>query len=124
MTRTDRNYLFSRGDLFSSLGARTRSVSHLIEEIPQDQFLATSVDTLVEHLVAKLAIDPLVLHEDQMAMEHSEVKIDVTGRFEYGGSLDGRAILVDGHQLTFHLPFSGDPVESQRKLGHFWGGSH
>lgn len=109
MTRTDRNYLFSRGDLFSSLGARTRSVSHLIEEIPQDQFLATSVDTLVEHLVAKLAIDPLVLHEDQMAMEHSEVKIDVTGRFEYGGSLDGRAILVDGHQLTFHLPFSGDP---------------
>jgi hypothetical protein len=108
MHRSDRNYLFSKGDLFSALGVQTRSVSRLVEEIPRDQFLATSVDTLVEHLVAKLAIDPLVLHEDQMSMEHSEIKIDVTGRFEYGGSLDGRPIHVDGHQLTFHLPFSGD----------------
>jgi hypothetical protein len=108
MNRSDRNYLFSKGDLSSALDGQMRSVPRLVEEIPRDQFLATSVDTLVEHLVAKLAIDPLVLHEEHMSMEHGETKIDVTGRFEYGGSLDGRPVHAGGHQLTFHLPFSGD----------------
>lgn len=109
MNRLGRNYLFSQGDLFSTLDRQTRSVPRLVEEIPRDQFLATSVDTLVEHLVAKLTIDPLVLHKDQMSMEHQETKIDVTGRFEYGASLDGRSVHADGHGLIFHLPFSGDP---------------
>lgn len=109
MIRSDRNYLFSKGDLSSVLDGMTRSVPRFVEEIPRDQFLATSLDTLVEHLVNKLDIDPLVLHEDQMSMEHGETKIDVTGRFDYGGSLDGRSVHADGHQLTFHLPFSGDP---------------
>jgi hypothetical protein len=98
MNRSGRSYLFSDGQLSSALDAKTRSVPGLVEVIPRDQFLATSVDTLVEHLTDK----------DQMSMEHGEAKIDVTGRFEYGGSLDGRPIHADGHQLTFHLPFSGD----------------
>ena len=109
MNRSDRNYLFSKGDLSSALDGQARSVPSLVEEIPRDQFLSASLDTLVENLVAKLTIDPLVLHEDQMSMEHGETKIDVTGRFEYGGSFDGRPVHADGHQLTFHLPFSGDP---------------
>ncbi len=109
MSRSDRKYLFSKGDLSSVLDGQRQSIPRLAEEIPRDQFLATSVDTLVEHLTAKLAIDPLVLHEDQMSMEQSEMKIDVTGRFEYGGSFDGRPVHADGHQLTFHLPFSGEP---------------
>lgn len=109
MSRTDRNYLFSKGDMFSALDGQNRAIPGLVEKIPRDQFLATSVDTLVEHLMSQLAIEPLVLHEDQMSMEQGEARIDVTGRFDYGGSFDGRPVHTDGHQLIFHMPFSGDP---------------
>jgi|GEM_PF-206498 len=109
MHRSDRNYLFSDDDLASGLDGRKRRIRELVEAVPREQFLITSVDTLCEHTVDQLAVDPLVLHEDQMTMEHGETKIDVTHRFEYGGSLDGRPVMVDGHLLKFFVPFSGDP---------------
>jgi len=109
MHRSDRNYLFSGGDLASGLDANMRRIRELVEAIPREQFLATSADTLCDHTVTQLSVDPLVLHEDQMTMEHGETKIDVTNRFEYGGSLDGRPVMADGHLLKFFVPFSGDP---------------
>jgi hypothetical protein len=108
MYRSDRNYLFSEGDLARGLDANRRRIRELVDAIHREQFLATSVDTICEHIVAQLTVDPLVLHEDKMTMEHAETKIDVTHRFEYGGSLDGRPVMVDGHMLTFYIPLSGD----------------
>lgn len=103
-----RNYLFSDGDLAATLESQLRSVKGLVERIPRDQFLATSVDTLVEHVHAQLAVDPLQIHEDQLQMEDGEAKIDVTGRFDYGAWGDG-PVMAAGHRLRFYLPFSGDP---------------
>lgn len=108
MYRSDRNYLFSEGDLAGVLDANKCRIRELVEAIPREQFLATSTDTLCEHIVAQLAVAPLVLHEDKMTMGHAETKIDVTHRFEYGGSLDGRPVMADGHLLKFYVPFSGD----------------
>lgn len=108
-SRSDRNYLFNSSELHSVLDRQLQAIRQMIEEIPRDQFLAASVDTLVEHVTAKLAIDPLVLHEDRMVMETGETKINVTGRWDYGGSIDGRTVHADGHELRFYLPFSGDP---------------
>ncbi|WP_141755020.1 hypothetical protein [Burkholderia plantarii] len=107
MRRNNRNYLFHTGELFQQLSAGLNSVRDAVGNIPRDQFLATSVDTLVEYIEQKFHIEPLVLHEDQMQMEHSETKIDVTGRIEYG-SFDGSRVLTDGHKLRFFLPFSGN----------------
>lgn len=109
MVKSDRSYLFSKDDLFSMLNEQRQSLLRLVENIPRDQFLTTSIDTLVEYFVSELTIDPLVLYEDRMLIEHSETKIDVTGRFEYGGGFNGRSVYVDGYQLNFHLPFTGDP---------------
>lgn len=103
-----RNYLFSEGDLAATLDASIRSIGSLVERIPRDQFLSTSVDTLVEHVQAQLAEDPLQIHEDQLRMEDGETKIDVTGRFDYGAWGD-RPVTAAGHRLRFYLPFSGDP---------------
>lgn len=102
-----RNYLFSDGDLHGTLDAQRRAAVQAVSGIPREQFLTTSVDTLVEHLVAKYSIEPLVLHEDQMRMEDEETQIEVTGRFDYGVARGERAF-VPGHRLTFYLPFSGD----------------
>ena len=108
MRRNDRNYLFHEGDLAATLDARLRSVSELVERIPREQFLATSIDTLVENIEGQLFIDPLVLQENQMQMEHGETKIDVSGRFDYG-NFDGGPMMADGHLLHFFIPFSGEP---------------
>lgn len=109
MHRSDRNYLFSDGDLTTGLDANKRRIHELAEAMPREQFLATSTDTICDYIAGQITVDPLVLHEDQMTMEHAETKIDVTHRFEYGGSHDGRPVMVDGHLLKFHVPFSGDP---------------
>ncbi len=77
------------------------------DTIPREQFLATSVDTLVEHLSAPLAIEPLVLHEEQMQMDHAETQVDVTGRSDYDMGR-GRPVHTTGHRLTFYIPFTGD----------------
>lgn len=107
MRRNDRNYLFYDGDLSATLDVQIRSVKDLVERVPRDQFLATSVDTLVENLEDQLSIDPLVLHEDKIQMEHRETKINVTGRFDYG-SFDNQTAMADGHELRFFIPFSGE----------------
>lgn len=101
------NTLFSSGDLSATLDAHTQAAVDSVRSIPRDQFLSTTVDTLVEHLVSKYEIEPLQLHEDQITMSHDEAHIDVTGRFEYGGYRDGRPVHAPGHQLTFYVPFTG-----------------
>lgn len=102
------NYLFTDGDLGATLDAQRQNALRSVEQIPKDQFLSTTIDTLVEHLVQKHAIEPLVVSASPTAMDQRETKVNVTGRFEYGGSLDGREVYADGHELTFFLPFTGE----------------
>lgn len=105
--RSQSNQLFSEGDLSSALDAKLASIKDSVYSIPREQFLATSIDTLVEHLLEPLAIEPLVLHDDQMQMDHAEAQVDVTGRFDYDVGRGGR-VQTAGHRLAFYLPFTGD----------------
>jgi hypothetical protein len=107
MRNNDRNYLFSNGDLYSTLENNKRAAVSAVASITRDRFLATSVDTLIEHVVSEHTIEPLVIYEDQMRMDQHETRIDVTGRFEYGFGGSGRSFAA-GHQLNFYLPFTGD----------------
>lgn len=100
--------LFSDGDLSATLDSKLSDIKGAVHNIPREQFLATSVDTLVEHLSAPLAIEPLVLHEEQMQMDHAETQVDVTGRFDYDMG-HGGIVYTTGHRLTFYIPFTGDP---------------
>jgi hypothetical protein len=108
MRSRTRDYLFSDGDLQGSLDTQVRAAAASVEKLPREQFLATTPDTLVEHIVASHSIEPLVLHEDKIQMDQQEVKIDVSGRFDYGLGNEG-PVSTAGHRLTFYLPFTGDP---------------
>jgi hypothetical protein len=99
--------LFSDGDLSAALDNKLSGIKGSVHNIPREQFLATSVDTLMEHLSAPLAIEPLVLLEEQMQMDHAETQVDVTGRFDYDMGRGGR-VHTTGHRLTFYIPFTGD----------------
>lgn len=105
--RDTRNYLFSDGDLYSSLENKVQTARNAVAGMPRDQFLATSIDTLVEHFVGQYSVSPLCLHEDQAAMDREEAQIDVTGHFDYVQAFSGRT-LAKGVRLTFYYPFSGD----------------
>lgn len=107
MYQNDNKCFFSDRELTNDLNIHKEHIREIVEAIPREQFLATSVDTLCEYIVAKLVVDPLVLDEDQIRMEHEETKIDVTRRFEYGGSISSNPVMVDGHLLKFYIPFSG-----------------
>lgn len=101
------NQLLSNGELSSVLDAKLNGIKNSIHTIPREQFLATSLDTLMEHITGPLTIEPLVLHEDRMQMDNAEAQIDVTGRFDYDMGSGGR-IVTGGHRLIFYIPFTGD----------------
>ncbi len=107
MRGTSANQLFSDGDLSSALDNKLSGIKASVHNIPREQFLATSVETLIEHLSSPLVIEPLVLHEEQMQMDHAETQVDVTGRFDYDMGRGGR-VHTTGHRLTFYIPFAGD----------------
>jgi hypothetical protein len=99
--------LFRNGDLWSFLDGMRSSASTAVEHIPREQFIATTIDTLTEHVVAQYTLSPLVLYVDQMRMDSQETKVNVTGRIEYDFGTGGN-VYAPGQQLTFYLPFSGD----------------
>lgn len=105
--RSTRNYLFSDGDLQSSLDNQLRTARNAVASMRRDQFLATSIDTLVEHLVAEYSVTPLTLHEEQRTMDKEEAQIDVTGRFDYVQAHSGPT-MAKGFRFTFFYPYSGD----------------
>jgi hypothetical protein len=55
------------------------SVGRRLNAISKDRFLATPVDDLVEFVVADMIVEPLVIYEDRMTREQSEINIDVAG---------------------------------------------
>lgn len=102
------NHLFSEYDLAGTLDNQRNAALKEVESMSRDQLLATTIDTLVEHLVSKHSMTPLVVADKPSAMDNSEKKINVTGRFEYGLSYNRSPVFADGHELTFFLPYTGD----------------
>lgn len=105
--RGQTNQLFSDGQLSAGLDAKLAGIKDTVYSIPREQFLSTAADTLVEHVLGPLAIEPLVLHEDQIQMDDAEAQVEVTGSFDYDMGRGGR-VHTAGHRLTFYLPFTGD----------------
>ncbi|MDH3215319.1 MAG: hypothetical protein OEN01_03390 [Candidatus Krumholzibacteria bacterium] len=70
-TTSGKNLFYGRylGDWLRDLTAQVKSV---VDQIPSDQLLNTSDDTLVEHVVGKLSIEPLTIYRDQLQMENEE----------------------------------------------------
>ncbi|WP_426073296.1 hypothetical protein [Janthinobacterium sp. DSP2-3-3] len=107
MRQTNRNYLFHDGDLSSTLDDARAAATEAVSLLPRDQFLSTSIDTLVEHLTAQHHIEPLQLLEEHTTMDQQEARVEVTGRFDYATRDSGRTFAA-GHELTFYIPYTGD----------------
>ncbi len=105
----DPHLLFYEEDLDAQLRARQEGVAGAVDAIPKDQFLISSDQELIEHVVAKMAVEPIVLHEEARTMTQQETQIDVSGDpvrvFSPGRS---GPFYVPGTQVDITIPFTGE----------------
>lgn len=99
--------LFSRGRLSDNFEVQRRGVQSMVDRIPRETFIATSDDTLAEHLLPNLLWDPLELVEDQIQMDRDEAQVDVTGRVDYDVRAGRGRVMMSGHTLSFFVPYRG-----------------
>ena len=78
----DRNLLFFEEDLDAQLRARQQRVSGVVDGIPKDQFLVSSDQELIDHVVAGLTVEPILLREGATTMNQQETQVDVSGEHD------------------------------------------
>ena len=110
MLSAQNTVLFCEGDLSATLEANRGRLRGLVDGIDQGQFLNSSIDTLVEHIVGQLAVEPIEIFRDRVSMEQAEATLDVSNDYMRGGSFDGRPLQVPGVRVTISIPYVGEPV--------------
>ena len=106
---TNRNVLFFEEDLHAQLRARQLSISSKVDNVPQDQFLISSEQELIEHVVASLTVEPVVLLEEGKTMDQREAQVDVS-RDQTRYLRPGRSgpFYIPGTQVEIDIPFTGE----------------
>lgn len=113
------NYLFSKYDLSGALRSKQAEIGEQVGKIHREQFLATSTEDVVAHLVSKNIIEPLQFFPDRKTMEEYECKVDIS-QDHYRAVRDrSRPCYIDGIQIRITVPFEGDP-----QLWYFQGSSY
>lgn len=80
-----------------------------VDSWERNRVLASSESDLITYLVEKYTLDPPRLLVDQMYIENEgEVKIDVSGRFEYDVFDRDRPFRIPGSIVIVAIPFEGD----------------
>lgn len=104
----NRKPLFAKYDLGASLQQAEHKLKAAVDTYSSDALLSANEADLVDHFVEEYAVSPIRLIEAEIHADTAEAKIDVTGRFEYGG-FPGERVVVSGTTATLHVPFEGDP---------------
>lgn len=105
----DRNLLFGEEDLDSQLRARQQQVSGIVDSIPKEQFLVSSDQELINHVVAQQTVEPIVLCEESRTMKQQETQIDVSRDQMRYFSPDRRGpFYIPGTRVIIDIPFTGE----------------
>ena len=108
MSYADRELLFYEGDLVEALRQHGLKIQQKVDSIPQDQFLSSPDDVLVQHIAPEIHIEPLTLYEDRIVMDQHETPVDVSRDWDRNPSGDRAPIHVSGIQVTISIPYTGD----------------
>ena len=77
-TGNQHNYLFLDHVLRDTLDDQERQMYDEVEGIEANRLLNTSVDDLVSYFVEKYTVEPPQLDEENIAVDHKEIKIEVS----------------------------------------------
>ena len=100
------NLLFYEGDLDATLRSHQGSISSRVDSIPRDQFLNTSIEELIQHILSVIVVEPLTLYEDRAEMEQRETKIDVSGWRDRNPFRDRGPINIAGIEVEVVIPYT------------------
>jgi hypothetical protein len=103
------NVLFWNGELSATLENHLRSAEEKVNSVSKEQFLATPIDDLIEHISNQLYVEPLQIYENSMEMSQREIQIDISNEKHRNRFVDRGPILVSGISVTISIPYSGDP---------------
>ena len=109
MIKRDWESLFSDYDLRAVLEAQLNKVNDAVLAIPADRFEAETDDLLAASVASQLVVSPLELLENQISVAAADARVDV--RWDPNRAVFDRSqpALVDGLEVTYHLPFLGEP---------------
>lgn len=100
--------LFSNYDLSAVLDAQAQGVNKRVEQVLPEQLFSEETESLVAKLVNELKVEPILLKEDEITVEQSEVKVDVSHDIRRAIFDRSRPFYIDGIRVTYYVPFSGD----------------
>ena len=106
---SNHNLLFLEDSLDDQLRAKHSQINDAVGRIPKDQFLVSSDQELVDHVVAGQTVEAPVLHEDKTTMNQQETQVDVSGdpmRFFSPGH--SGPFYIPGTQVDVDIPFTGE----------------
>jgi hypothetical protein len=99
--------LFNDYDLRSVLQAQLNKVAENVRKIPAAEFDSESDEFLSARVASELVVSPVSLLEDDVEVSTKDVQIDVSHDFGRATNPWGPTS-VDGLEVTYHLPFTGD----------------
>jgi hypothetical protein len=116
----DNAALFTEGNLSYALEQHVAKAAAFVDKIPQAQFMASTDDQVVSHVVSEMEITPLELDVDAKTLQHEEAQVDVSHDptrlfFDHDGPF-----YVPGTRLTVSIPYTGQPELWRIAPGHFW----
>ena len=103
------DYLFAEADLDDQLRERQRQIAAKVDAIPEGQFLISSDQDVVEHVIPQLVVEPIMLQLDARTMSKAETKVDVSGDPMRIFSPGRRGpFLIPGTRVNIDIPYTGE----------------
>jgi hypothetical protein len=100
--------LFSESDLSLALRGSLEQAKKDVNEVPEEQFLHSSDEEIIEHVLSKCEVIPVTLDEDRKQMEMHEIQVDARNDPLRPVRDNSRPCLIPGVCVTVTVPFEGD----------------
>jgi hypothetical protein len=104
--RNERSLLFNKKDLREYLDPVLGEMLDEVANYDKNALLNTPTDELASYFRDKYHFDFVVIDEENITVEESETKIDVSGQFDVMWDRPGPA-MVDATKITVRIPFDG-----------------
>ena len=110
MAYYERKLLFNSLDLTDQIRNRPATINNYVNtDIPKEHFTTINNNELVNHVIDKFRIVPIVIHEEKKVVRQPEdCKVDVSKDPRRDIRNRNRPALVNGTAITIELPCTGD----------------
>ena len=100
--------LFYKYNLRATIENQVGGLTKEINALSEAQVLNTSQEDMLEYLIEKHRINPLVINESGIQMDYDDAQIDVSRDLRRVIFDRDRPFYIPGTRVTFYVPFTGD----------------